>query len=170
MRRVNPRPWEHDLLQVEHERVAAGEWRIDGGGLFSGAQSLRFDAGRRFSEGERVTADYGADKLDSQLLLDHGVLDTSNPQVGGWGGVPPGHLSRSVDVFIIRSECGKYINAEAKKHGRLYPFLSLHSGLSAGISILKSQRWPSLNCSRSLAEGCCCCCCRLGQVERVNEI
>lgn len=77
------------MLQVEHERVAAGEWRIDGGGLFSGAQSLRFDAGRRFSEGERVTADYGADKLDSQLLLDYGVLDISNPEVDDCHQGPP---------------------------------------------------------------------------------
>ena len=67
--------------QVQHERGAAGEWRIDGGGLFGGAQSLRFNSGRRYGEGELVTVDYGADKLDSQLLLDYGVLDYGNPQV-----------------------------------------------------------------------------------------
>ena len=44
-------------------------------------QTLRLSAGRRFGEGELVTMDFGPDKLDSQLLLDYGVLDASNPQV-----------------------------------------------------------------------------------------
>ena len=36
-------------VQVQHQRSVPGEWRIDAGGLFSGAQSLRFAAGRRFA-------------------------------------------------------------------------------------------------------------------------
>ena len=68
-------------LQVHHERRAPGDWRIDSGGLFGGAQQLRFHAGRRYAEGELVTVDFGPEKLDSQLLLDYGVLDTARPQV-----------------------------------------------------------------------------------------
>ena len=68
-------------LQVQHERRVPGEWRIDSGGLFGGAQTLRFGAGRQYAQGELVTMDFGPDKLDSQLLLDYGVLDTARPQV-----------------------------------------------------------------------------------------
>jgi len=67
--------------QVQHERRVPGEWRIDSGGLFGGAQTLRFGAGRQYAAGELVTMDFGPDKLDSQLLLDYGVLDTAQPQV-----------------------------------------------------------------------------------------
>lgn len=42
------------------------------------------EATRAVRKGEAVVMDYGPEKLDNALLLDHGVLDASSAKVGGW--------------------------------------------------------------------------------------
>ena len=44
-------------------------------------QAVTLEAERDYAAGEAITMDYGVGKLDSQVLLDHGVLDTESPQV-----------------------------------------------------------------------------------------
>ena len=44
------------------------------------AQAVTLEAERDYAAGEAVSMDYGVGKLDSQVLLDHGVLDVDNPQ------------------------------------------------------------------------------------------
>lgn len=44
------------------------------------AQAVTLEAERNYAAGEAVAMDYGVGKLDSQVLLDHGVLDTESPQ------------------------------------------------------------------------------------------
>ena len=44
------------------------------------AQAVTLEAERDYAAGEDIAMDYGVGKLDSQVLLDHGVLDTDNPQ------------------------------------------------------------------------------------------
>ena len=43
-------------------------------------QAVTLQAERDYAAGEAITMDYGAGKLDSQVLLDHGVLDAESPQ------------------------------------------------------------------------------------------
>ena len=43
-------------------------------------QAASLEAERDYSAGEHVAMDYGAGKLDSQVLLDHGVVDLDSPQ------------------------------------------------------------------------------------------
>ena len=76
-------------VQVRHRRVEGAKWVLQmAGGLFSKAQALVVEAERDYAEGEVVTMDYGAPlteaderKLDSQVLLDYGVIDTDGAQV-----------------------------------------------------------------------------------------
>ena len=44
------------------------------------AQAVTLEAERDYAAGEAVAMDYGLGKLDSQVLLDHGVLDADSPQ------------------------------------------------------------------------------------------
>ncbi|BDA46746.1 Actin-histidine N-methyltransferase [Coccomyxa sp. Obi] len=75
---------------VRHRKVEGAKWVLQlAGGLFSKAQALVVEAERDYAEGEVVTMDYGAPlteaderKLDSQVLLDYGVLDTNGAQGG----------------------------------------------------------------------------------------
>ena len=48
--------------------------------LCATAQAVTLEAERDYAAGEAIAMDYGAGKLDSQVLLDHGVLDADNPQ------------------------------------------------------------------------------------------
>lgn len=48
------------------------------------AQAASLEADRDYAAGEAVAMDYGAGKLDSQVLLDHGVLDAETLQARGW--------------------------------------------------------------------------------------
>jgi hypothetical protein len=56
-------------------------WRAKQQGLFGRGQSLVVEATRAIRKGEELSMDYGPGKLDSGLLLDYGVLDTTWPQV-----------------------------------------------------------------------------------------
>jgi hypothetical protein len=47
------------------------------------AQAASLEADRDYAAGEAVAMDYGAGKLDSQVLLDHGVLDAETLQARG---------------------------------------------------------------------------------------
>ena len=42
------------------------------------------EATQAIRKGETVSLNYGPDKLDNTILLDYGVLDSVNPQVGQW--------------------------------------------------------------------------------------
>lgn len=43
-------------------------------------QAATLEAERDYAAGEAIAMDYGVGKLDSQVLLDHGVLDAESPQ------------------------------------------------------------------------------------------
>ncbi|KAK9826401.1 hypothetical protein WJX81_000123 [Elliptochloris bilobata] len=69
------------LADLAAHRRGAPQWRA-GGGLFGRGQAVTLEAERDYAAGELVDMDYGAGKLDSQVLLDHGVLDADSPQGG----------------------------------------------------------------------------------------
>jgi hypothetical protein len=76
-------------VQVRHRRGPGVRWAPQAaGGLFSKDQALILEAQRSFEPGEVVAMDYGQaeaedqPKLDSQVLLDYGVLDADNAEVG----------------------------------------------------------------------------------------
>jgi hypothetical protein len=54
-----------------------------------GGQQLVVSATRPLRQGETICMDYGPGRLDNAILLDYGVVDSSQPQVGGvgWCGV-----------------------------------------------------------------------------------
>ena len=66
--------------QVQHRRGAAG-WKLQTG-MFKTAQSVVLEAERAYREAEPVTIDFGPKRLDSQILLDYGVLDAFTSMVG----------------------------------------------------------------------------------------
>ncbi|KIZ00282.1 rubisco large subunit N-methyltransferase [Monoraphidium neglectum] len=66
--------------QLPHRRAANCVWRAKQQGLFGRGQSLVVEATRAIRKGEELSMDYGPGKLDSGLLLDYGVLDTTWPQ------------------------------------------------------------------------------------------
>ena len=70
------------LVQVQHRRRRSQGWKVQSGGLgFGKSQTLGLAADRQLEAGEVVAMDYDADRVDSQILLDYGVLDTDSPQV-----------------------------------------------------------------------------------------
>ena len=72
----------HLLVQVQHRRRRSQGWKLQSSGLgFGKSQTLSLAADRRLEAGELVTMDFDADRVDSQILLDYGVLDTDSPQV-----------------------------------------------------------------------------------------
>ena len=117
----------HTSLQVQHERRVTGEWRIDSGGLFGGAQTLRFDAGRKYAQGELVTLDFGPGKLDSQLLLDYGVLNTAQPQVLCFKPVMYAYLHQNPHLQLVPRVQHQVVVNKNFKSGSLV--LSLHACL-----------------------------------------
>lgn len=50
-------------------------------GLFGKGKVLAVEATRAVRKGEAISMDYGPDKLDNSVLLDHGVMDARNPKV-----------------------------------------------------------------------------------------
>lgn len=53
-----------------------------------GGQQLVVSATRPLRQGETICMDYGPGRLDNAILLDYGVVDSSQPQVGNKGWVP----------------------------------------------------------------------------------
>lgn len=68
-------------LQLPHSRSANAAWKVKSAGLFGKGQVLAVEATRAVRKGESIVMDYGPDKLDNALLLDHGVLDASQLKV-----------------------------------------------------------------------------------------
>lgn len=62
-------------LQVQHQRGEGVVWKLKSGGFGRGEKALIMEAQRNFEPGQGLTMDFGADKLDSDLLLNYGVLD-----------------------------------------------------------------------------------------------
>ena len=72
----------HLQVQVQHRRGRTQGWKLQSGGLnFGKSPALSLAADRRLEAGEVVTMDFDADRVDSQILLDYGVLDADSPQV-----------------------------------------------------------------------------------------
>ena len=72
----------HLPVQVQHRRGRSQGWKLQAGGLgFGKSQALSLTADRRLEAGEVVTMDFDAGRVDSQILLDYGVLDSDSPQV-----------------------------------------------------------------------------------------
>lgn len=70
------------LPQLPHQRGGAAVWRLKSAGMFGvGGQALSVEAARPLRKGEALSMDYGPDKLDSTLLLDYGVIDSSSAKV-----------------------------------------------------------------------------------------
>jgi hypothetical protein len=70
------------LIQLPHRRNANAAWKLKSAGLFGKGKVLAVEATRAVRKGEAVVVDYGPEKLDNALLLDHGVLDASSAKVG----------------------------------------------------------------------------------------
>jgi hypothetical protein len=70
-----------DLLQLPHRRNANAAWKLKSAGLFGKGKVLAVEATRAVRKGEALVMDYGPEKLDNALLLDHGVLDASSAKV-----------------------------------------------------------------------------------------
>ena len=69
-------------MQVQHRRGRSQGWKLQSGGLgFGKSQALSLAADRRLEAGEAVIMDFDAGRVDSQILLDYGVLDSDSPQV-----------------------------------------------------------------------------------------
>lgn len=81
-------PLDGDSLALAPLTDLVGHSRGDGVSLtiekqrLRGGRFLKMSAGRAFSAGESLVMDFGPSKLDSQLILDYGVLDESQPQGG----------------------------------------------------------------------------------------
>jgi [ribulose-bisphosphate carboxylase]-lysine N-methyltransferase len=72
-------------VQLPHRRNANAAWKLKSAGLFGKGKVLSVEATRAVRKGEAVVMDYGPEKLDNALLLDHGVLDASSAKVSsGW--------------------------------------------------------------------------------------
>lgn len=69
------------LLQLPHRRAANTTWKLKSAGLFGKGKVLVVEATRTVRQGEALVMDYGQDKLDNAVLLDHGTLDTTSPKV-----------------------------------------------------------------------------------------
>ena len=72
----------HLLMQVQHRRGRSQGWKLQSGGMgFGKSQALSLAADRQLEAGEVVTMNFDAERVDSQILLDYGVVDTDSPQV-----------------------------------------------------------------------------------------
>jgi hypothetical protein len=69
------------LLQLPHRRDANAAWKLKSAGLFGKGKVLAVEATRAVRKGEALVMDYGPEKLDNALLLDHGVLDAGSAKV-----------------------------------------------------------------------------------------
>ncbi|WIA29476.1 hypothetical protein OEZ86_011977 [Tetradesmus obliquus] len=67
---------------LPHRRNANAAWKLKSAGLFGKGKVLSVEATRAVRKGEAVVMDYGPEKLDNALLLDHGVLDASSAKGG----------------------------------------------------------------------------------------
>ena len=54
---------------------------LNSGNLFNQTQTLTLEAIRDIRPQEPLTINYGAEKSDSRVALDHGVVDLKNLQV-----------------------------------------------------------------------------------------
>ena len=50
-------------------------WQLKQAGMFGRGRALAVEAGRALWEGEAVAMDFGAERTDGQVLLDHGDID-----------------------------------------------------------------------------------------------
>jgi [ribulose-bisphosphate carboxylase]-lysine N-methyltransferase len=69
------------LVQLPHRRYANAAWKLKSAGLFGKGKVLAVETMRAVRKGEALVMDYGPEKLDNALLLDHGVLDASGAKV-----------------------------------------------------------------------------------------
>ncbi|GBF89663.1 rubisco large subunit N-methyltransferase [Raphidocelis subcapitata] len=67
---------------LPHRRGGNCAWKAKSSGLFGQGRVLTVEAARAIRKGEELTMDYGPGKLDSSLLVDYGVMDSSWPQGG----------------------------------------------------------------------------------------
>eukprot|EP00891_Asterochloris_glomerata_P003649 jgi/Astpho2/3649/Aster-07852 len=68
---------------VQHRRGRSQGWKLQSGGMgFGKSQALSLAADRQLEAGEVVTMNFDAERVDSQILLDYGVVDTDSPQAG----------------------------------------------------------------------------------------
>eukprot|EP00879_Flechtneria_rotunda_P027161 GHRR01029036.1.p1 GENE.GHRR01029036.1~~GHRR01029036.1.p1 ORF type:complete len:413 (+),score=108.05 GHRR01029036.1:175-1413(+) len=67
---------------LPHRRSANATWKVKSAGLFGKNKVLAVEATRIVRKGEAIAMDYGPVKLDNTLLLDHGVLDSTNSKGG----------------------------------------------------------------------------------------
>ncbi|KAK9806256.1 hypothetical protein WJX72_007461 [[Myrmecia] bisecta] len=67
---------------VQHERGSTPGWKVQSGFLGRSGKAVTLEADQEYAAGEWVVMDFGPDKLDSQLLLDYGVLDPASTQGG----------------------------------------------------------------------------------------
>eukprot|EP00878_Enallax_costatus_P013966 GHUV01014605.1.p1 GENE.GHUV01014605.1~~GHUV01014605.1.p1 ORF type:complete len:347 (+),score=91.08 GHUV01014605.1:276-1316(+) len=70
---------------LPHRRSANSTWRLKSAGLFGKGKVLTVEATKAVRKGEALSMDYGPEKLDNAVLLDHGIMDASNPKVARHG-------------------------------------------------------------------------------------
>ena len=61
--------------QVQQQRGAGVAWKRKAGGFGRGEEALVVEAQDNLEAGQTLTMDFGPDKLDSDLVLNYGVLD-----------------------------------------------------------------------------------------------
>ena len=69
------------LVQLQHSRRGGVSTKL-GTARFGGARSLKLSSDAQLAAGSVAAADLEPERLDNQILLDYGVLDQENPQVG----------------------------------------------------------------------------------------
>eukprot|EP00882_Tetradesmus_deserticola_P024104 GHRQ01026330.1.p1 GENE.GHRQ01026330.1~~GHRQ01026330.1.p1 ORF type:complete len:451 (+),score=161.10 GHRQ01026330.1:119-1471(+) len=67
---------------LPHRRNANAAWKLKSAGIFGKGKVLAVEATRAVRKGEALVMDYGPEKLDNALLLDHAVLDPSSNKAG----------------------------------------------------------------------------------------
>ncbi|GAX73313.1 hypothetical protein CEUSTIGMA_g767.t1 [Chlamydomonas eustigma] len=67
---------------VLHSRKANVMWQARSSGLFGRGKAIAVEAVRNIKQGDALAMDYGSDRLDNELLLDYGVLDSANSRAG----------------------------------------------------------------------------------------
>ena len=65
----------HVMLQVAHQRGPGVSWKIASGSFGRGERALVLEAQRDFNADERLVMDFAPEKLDSDVLLNHGAMD-----------------------------------------------------------------------------------------------
>lgn len=68
------------VVQIQHSRSGNCKWKVQQAG-FGRQQKLSLESITSLGAGDTLSMDFGADKIDTQILLDYGILDSASPQV-----------------------------------------------------------------------------------------